>query len=199
MKSQQLETLSALMDDELSAHESQAFVEQLLADPEAQAAWLSFHVVKDGMQKTECGGNARLFASICAELDEEPTVVMAKPAVPARVKPAANQWYRGLSVAASVLVAAVAIWQMWPASQAQMAGEAGMMVSNDAAPTAQEPIMNVSQSVAAPRVDHSVPLYVVPANSRAQDYLNDPYLRAHQEVLNQDEWVNASWQQEGQR
>ncbi len=198
MKSQQLETLSALMDDELSAREAQAYVDQLLDDAEAQAAWLSFHVVKDGMQKTDCDGSAQLFASICARLDDEPTVVAAQPAIAVPQKPAANQWYRGFSVAASVLVAAVAIWQMWPATQTQLGNDAGMLVTNSA-PAPQEAIMNVSQPMAAPRVDHSLPMSVVPVNNRNQDYLNDPYLRAHQEVLNQDEWVSVSFQQEGQR
>ncbi|MBP6115545.1 MAG: hypothetical protein KBC57_05920 [Neisseriaceae bacterium] len=209
MKSEHLETLSALMDDELSAHESQAFVSRLLDDPEAQASWLSYHVVKDSLQKTDCSGNDRLFASICAQLEEEPTVHMSAPLVPPQHKPAANHWYRGLSVAASVLVAAVAMWQMWPTSQTQMGDDAGMLVSNGGS-SVQGSVMNVSQSVGANQsqsvageasVDPSMPLYVVPANTRSQDYLNNPYLRAHQEVLNQpqDEWVSVSLQQEGQR
>lgn len=201
MKSQHLETLSALMDDELSAQESQAFVDRLLDDPEVQASWLSYHVVKDSMQKTECSSHDRLFASICAQLDEEPRLVMSAPVVPPMAKPAANHWYRGFSVAASVLVAAVAMWQMWPTAQTQMSEGAGVLVSNDAA-TAPSAVLSVSQSVAPEaRVDHSLPLYAVPANTRSQDYLNNPYLRAHQEVLSQDqdEWVSVSLQQEGQR
>lgn len=207
MKSEHLETLSALMDDELSAHESQALVDRLLDDPEAQASWLSYHVVKDCMQKTDCSGNDRLFASICAQLDEEPTVRVKTPLMPPQQKPAANHWYRGFSVAASVLVAAVAMWQMWPTSQTQMGDDAAMVVSNGGS-SAQGSVMSVSQSVGAnqsisaePAVDHSLPLYAVPANTRNQDYLNNPYLRAHQEVLNQpqDEWVSVSLQQEGQR
>lgn len=207
MKSEHLETLSALMDDELSAHESQALVDRLLDDPEAQASWLSYHVVKDCMQKTDCSNQDRLFASICAQLDDEPTIKTAAPLVPPQHKPAANHWYRGFSVAASVLVAAVAMWQMWPTSQAQMSDDAGMFVSNDAA-SAQGSVMSVSETVrpnqsisVEPAVDHSLPVYAVPANTRNQDYLNNPYLRAHQEVLNQpqDEWVSVSMQSEGQR
>lgn len=212
MKSEHLETLSALMDDELDARESQAFVDRLLADPEAQASWLSYHVVKDSMQKTDCSSNGRLFASICAQLDEEPTVRTSTPVAPARLKSAANQWFRGFSVAASVLVAAVAMWQMWPTSQTQMGDDAGLLASSTApaasAAAPQGTVMSVSQNLGVnqsvgtePRAGDALPLYAVPANTRSQDYLNNPYLRAHQEVLNQpqDEWVSVSLQQEGQR
>lgn len=102
MKEQDLEKLSALVDNELDPFQSRRLVEQLLDDDELRQHWSDYHQVAELIQAGEHPAIGRSFsAQLSARLEqEEPVVAAHSPS--AWLKPVAS-----FALAASVAVVAI--------------------------------------------------------------------------------------------
>jgi len=99
------ESLSALLDGELSAGDRAAAVDRLLRNPELQARWSRYHAARAALEGSGPGRVGLDFAGrVRHALVDEPTVLAPSRAVPRA------RWLRpvaGLAIAASVALAAL--------------------------------------------------------------------------------------------
>ncbi len=109
MNDQIKEQVSALMDDELSAHEAQQTLRRLQQDDELQKQWSRYHLIGDVLKGEVAPVNIdQVAARISAQLADEPAII----ATPKRDKmlPHNSTWFRavaGAGLAASVAALAV--------------------------------------------------------------------------------------------
>ncbi len=106
MTEQELERLSALVDDELPSNEIGGEVNKLSRNEGAQASWSRYHLIGDAMRR-EIGSlyDPGMAQAISRRLADEP-VVLAPAAVKSRATPR-RKTLAGLAVAASVAAVAV--------------------------------------------------------------------------------------------
>jgi sigma-E factor negative regulatory protein RseA len=106
MTEQELERLSALVDDELPANEIGGEVNKLSRNEGAQTSWSRYHLIGDAMRR-EIGPlhDTGMAQAISRRLAEEP-VVLAPAAVKSHSAPG-RKTLAGLAVAASVAAVAV--------------------------------------------------------------------------------------------
>jgi len=103
------ETLSAWMDDELSAQQAGSLPPQLKRDPRLRRDWDCYHLIGDALRGVE---SVDLCASVRARLESEPTVL----APMRRSQPEKLRW-AALSVAASLAAVAFVGFMVLPATQ----------------------------------------------------------------------------------
>lgn len=111
MTDQLHERLSAFIDGELNAAESDSLVSEILADDELRASWAQYHLMRDAMQTNSAPIDTALDMAtrVSAALENEPTVLAPHKkhkAIPAMVKQVA-----GMAIAATVAASAVLIMQ----------------------------------------------------------------------------------------
>lgn len=106
MTEQELERLSALVDDELPSSEIGGEVKKLNLNPDARECWSRYHLIGDAMRR-EIGPlySTALADSVSRRLQDEP-VVMAPAALKAAGTPR-RKALTGLAVAASLAAVAV--------------------------------------------------------------------------------------------
>ena len=106
MTEQELERLSALVDDELSPHDIAGEVRKLNLNEEARQRWSSYHLIGDAMRR-EVGPaySTSLAQSISQRLQDEP-VVMAPAALKTKGS-GRRKAFTGVAVAASLAAVAM--------------------------------------------------------------------------------------------
>lgn len=106
MTEQELERLSALVDDELPSNEIGGEVNKLSGSEGAQASWSRYHLIGDAMRR-EIGPlyDIGLAQAVSKRLEDEPVVLA--PAALKRSVSARRKTLAGLAVAASVAAVAV--------------------------------------------------------------------------------------------
>lgn len=106
MTEQELERLSALVDDELSEREITGEVRKLDQQQEARERWSRYHLIGDAM-RGEVGSlyNTSLAQSISRRLEDEP-VVLAPAALKRKAK-GRRRAFTGVAVAASLAAVAM--------------------------------------------------------------------------------------------
>ena len=106
MTEQEMERLSALVDNELSPHDIAGEVRKLSQNEKARVRWSNYHLIGDAMRR-EIGPiyNTSLARSISQRLDEEPVIL-----APAALKSKASVRRKALTgVAVAASLAAVAM------------------------------------------------------------------------------------------
>ncbi len=94
------EELSAFMDDE--APEAQRLAERLSRDPELQARWSRYHLIRDAMTEHLTYAEIDIAARVSQALENEPTVLAPRRwHLPPRARKVARQ-VAGLAIAATV-------------------------------------------------------------------------------------------------
>ncbi len=109
MKNDDKEWLSALADGELQGDALQRGLDALRKDPELQASWYSYHLIRDSVSSNLNDEVAPLLHQrISAALEDEPTILAPQTRRRTWVKQAA-----GLAIAASVAgIAVIGVQQM---------------------------------------------------------------------------------------
>jgi sigma-E factor negative regulatory protein RseA len=160
-----MDKISALMDGELDARQSDQQYTRLEQDSDAKACWNTYHLIGDALRGDSIV-STNLSAKLGARLEQEPTVLA--PQRP-RMRPVRRTTAYALSAAASLSAVALVGW---------------MAFNNPLAPQAD----SVATSVAAPVAPSSVPVATVtPASVQPQlasvpsDGKMNEYLMAHQE------------------
>lgn len=73
------EQLSALMDDALEEEKREALINELKENPELQASWNTYHLIRNILQRKNdpllAGYGATLWAKVSEQIAKEPTVV----------------------------------------------------------------------------------------------------------------------------
>jgi sigma-E factor negative regulatory protein RseA len=166
MTEQEIERLSALVDDELSESEISSEIKKLTNDLSRQEVWSRYHLIGDAM-RGEAGSlyDTGLAKAISKRLEDEPVVLV--PIARKRPKSGRKHAYTGLAVAASLTAVAVVL--------------APQMISPEGSETPQ-------QSVAATQLP-ATNLYVADDGTR-WELLKKPkvesrlnaYLVNHQEI-----------------
>ena len=96
------ETISALMDGELAAHEQRGRCAELAREGEAISAWRTYHLIGDALRDTS-PLSAQFATRMAARLAAEPTVLAPRgPQVDARPRRGALQLAAGIAAVALV-------------------------------------------------------------------------------------------------
>ncbi len=127
------ETLSSLMDGELSDQDAAQAMHMLGNDDQLKAAWQEYHLIGDALR-----GNALLQVDVREQVSQalqaEPTVLAPRNLVQKRSRPVAR-----LALAASVAMAGVVGWYSW---QGQQASDPALMAKAVPTPGAQVQVVN---------------------------------------------------------
>jgi len=128
------EELSAFMDDE--APEARRLAERLSRDPELQARWSRYHLIRDAMTEHLTYAEFDIAARVSQALENEPTVLAPRRwHLPPRARKVARQ-VAGLAIAATV--SAVTVEHSAPAAVAQAAsGSARVATATPGRPPAR--------------------------------------------------------------
>lgn len=153
-----MDKISALMDGELDARQTDQQYARLKHDPEARASWDTFHLIGDAL-RGECRGAAgfssQLSSQMSARLAAEPTVLAPRRA------PARHVTTYALSAAASLSAVALVGW---------------VAFQNLVAPQAEIATAPVVAPLTPPAAAPSIELASVPSEGKMNEYLI-----AHQE------------------
>jgi sigma-E factor negative regulatory protein RseA len=108
MTEQELERLSALVDDEMPENEIPGEINKLIKNQASQDTWSHYHLIGDAM-RSELGHlhNIDLASLISQRLETEPVVLA--PRAPKRSAPTRRHAITGLAVAASLTAVAVVL------------------------------------------------------------------------------------------
>lgn len=123
------ESLSALMDGELSEHEQTEVLAELASQPELARTWERYHLIQAALRK-------ELGPVVLAGLTERVGQYIGKPLAPDPAAPEARswglaaRWVGGLALAASVTAVAILSLQ-WLAPNGSGAGTAQLAVVSD--------------------------------------------------------------------
>ncbi len=126
------EELSAFMDDEVP--DPRRLAERLSGDPDLQARWSRYHLIRDAMTEHLTYAEFDIAARVSAALENEPTVLAPRRwHLPPRARRVARQ-VAGLAIAATVSAVTVITVQQQRGAQepapavAQVAGNARLAV-----------------------------------------------------------------------
>ncbi len=129
------ETLSSLMDGELSDKDAAQAMHMLGSDDQLKAAWQEYHLIGDALR-----GNALLQVDVREQVSQalqaEPTVLAPRNLVQKRSRPVAR-----FALAASVAMAGVVGWYSW---QGQQAGDPALVAQAVPTPGAQVQVVNAA-------------------------------------------------------
>lgn len=129
------ETLSSLMDGELSDKDAAQAMQMLGNDDQLKAAWQEYHLIGDALR-----GNALLQVDVREQVSQalqaEPTVLAPRNLAQKRSRPVAR-----FALAASVAMAGVVGWYGW---QGQQASDPALMAQAVPTPGAQVQVANVA-------------------------------------------------------
>ncbi len=101
-----MDKISALMDGELDAHQSDQQSTRLKQDPEARAHWNTYHLIGDALRGDSIVATD-FSATLGARLEQEPTVLAPQPS---QMRPANRTTAYALSAAASLSAVALVGW-----------------------------------------------------------------------------------------
>jgi len=131
------EKLSAFVDGELNANESDRLISDILSSDELRSRWAEYHVMRDTMQSQSGPVDASLdmAARVSAALENEPTVL--SPTKKHKTIPAVAKQIAGMAIAATVAASAVLVMQ---------APQQALIASNETQPKTlvQQPAAQVS-------------------------------------------------------
>ena len=100
------EKMSALLDDELSAHERDRLLQELGQDPMLRAAWGRYHLIRAALRKDiEVVVNSDLAARVVRRIENDPAP-LARPLIRLPMRHF-TKFAAGLAIAASVAAVAV--------------------------------------------------------------------------------------------
>ncbi|MDC7718242.1 sigma-E factor negative regulatory protein [Vogesella sp. DC21W] len=129
------ETLSSLMDGELSDKDAAQAMQMLGNDDQLKAAWQEYHLIGDALR-----GNALLQVDVREQvsvaLQAEPTVLAPRSMARKPARPVAR-----FALAASVAMAGVVGWYSW---QGQQASDPALMAQAVPTPSAQVQVVNAA-------------------------------------------------------
>ncbi len=137
MSTEKTETLSALMDGETSASETDATVQAVANNDAARHTWFRYHLIREAMQNQLSDPvDTQLAERIRAQLTLEPTILAPQSSLRTYLKPVA-----GLAIAASVTAAVLLGVQISNKEQGQ--AETPAFASNST-PQISQPVQFVS-------------------------------------------------------
>jgi len=176
-----MDKISALIDGELDAHQSEQQFARLKNDVEARACWDTFHLIGDALRGERIvSGN--LSGRLRERLAQEPTVL-----APPRAKPATRVPAYAWSAAASLSAVALVGWMAFNSPLAPQPDSVTSSVASSVAPSvasssASSSASPVSLSANAPAVAPVTPAAFTPqlASVPSEGKMNE-YLIAHQE------------------
>lgn len=143
-----MEKVSALMDGELDARETDLELARLKRDPEARAAWDTCHLIGAAMRR-ERAVSTSLARRVSERLAQEPTVLAPRAR---RAPPVATY---ALSAAASVAVIGVAGWMAVSGQSSSQPGAAPETATAAAAPAVSPPTIPATVLASTPRDDRT--------------------------------------------
>ena len=140
------EELSAFMDDE--APEARRLAERLSRDPELQARWTRYHLIRDAMTEHLTYAEFDIAAKVSQALENEPTVLAPRRwHLPPRARKVARQ-VAGLAIAATVsAVTVMTVQQQRVESDATSVAQVAPATTQVATAKAGRPAARVVQFV----------------------------------------------------
>ncbi|WP_434777734.1 RseA family anti-sigma factor [Neisseria sp. Ec49-e6-T10] len=171
------EYVSALFDDALTEEEAQQVIDILLQDESAQKRWQQAVLICDTVKsaKEPALSGLDVSESVMAKLNQQDLMIAARDIVTKEAlrvnKNAANQIFRFIGAAASVMLVCTAVWNFWPtASEIPTVG--GVAISEG----------NISASGEIP-VDAVVLRETDEELQQRQKEIGEHYLQEHQDAL----------------
>lgn len=173
-----MDKISALMDGELDARQSDQQYTRLKQDSDARACWNTYHLIGDALRRDSIV-STNFSAKLGARLEQEPTVLA--PQRP-QMRPVRRTTAYALSAAASLSAVALVGWMAFNNPLAPQPDSVGSTVASTVSPS-------VASSASAPvAVAPSAPVTTVTPSSVQPELASVPsdgkmneYLMAHQE------------------
>ena len=172
------DSLSALMDGELLGSEKDGALAQLLASPQAQAQWHTYHVAGDVLRSEDLGGAAQdlqFLAKLQARLAQEPEMPHA------RILATATLGYSDQSAAAESANSALFRWRALAGAACTVLvavlGSLALAPGTPSVPLAinAAPVSSVAQIV-------PTEIAIVAPDGMIRDPRLDQFLSAHQQL-----------------
>jgi sigma-E factor negative regulatory protein RseA len=167
-----MDKISALMDGELDAHQSDQQYTRLKQDSDARACWNTYHLIGDALRRDSIVATD-ISAKLGARLEQEPTVLAPQRS---QMRPVKRNTAYALSAAASLSAVALVGWMAFnnplvPQPDSVSASVATPVSTPTSAPVAlSAPVAAVTPASVQPE------LASVPSDGKMNEYL-----MAHQE------------------
>lgn len=169
-----MDKISALMDGELDARQSDQQYTRLKQDAEARACWNTYHLIGDALRRDSIV-STNFSAKLGARLEQEPTVLA--PQRP-QMRPVRRTTAYALSAAASLSAVALVGWMAFNNPLAPQPDSVGSTVGSTVASLASAPVAVAPSAPVTTVTPSSVQpeLASVPSDGKMNEYL-----MAHQE------------------
>jgi sigma-E factor negative regulatory protein RseA len=167
-----MEKISALMDGELDARQSEQQYARLNQDTDARTCWSTYHLIGDVL-RGDAIVSKDFNAKLRARLEQEPTVLAPQPP---RARPAKRITTYALSAAASLSAVALVGWMAFnnPLTPDSVSTASSSGPAPAVSPVSTSPTVPVTTTVVADTVEPQL------ASVPRDDTMNE-YLMAHQE------------------
>jgi sigma-E factor negative regulatory protein RseA len=174
-----MDKISALMDGELDAHQSDQQYTRLKQDSDARACWNTYHLIGDALRGDAIVAT-NFSAKLGARLEQEPTVLAPQRS---QMRPVKRNTAYALSAAASLSAVALVGWMAFnnplvpqPDSVATVATSVGTPVAASVSTPTSAPIALSAPVTAVAPASVQPELASVPSEGKMNEYL-----MAHQE------------------
>lgn len=171
-----MDKISALMDGELDARQSDQQYTRLKQDAEARACWNTYHLIGDALRRDSIV-STNFSAKLGARLEQEPTVLAPQRS---QMRPVKRSTAYALSAAASLSAVALVAWMAFNNPLApqpdSVSTSVTSTVSSSVASSASAPVAPSAPVTTLTPVSVQPQLASVPSNGKMNEYL-----MAHQE------------------